>query len=62
MVKLSGDACPKLLLLASCALAMGPARPLSTHSIAAKVLLAKAQSSCGPCTSRSHPSRGDAMG
>jgi cellulose synthase operon protein C len=45
MVKLSGDACPKLPLLASCALAMGPARPLSAHSIAAKVLLAKAQSS-----------------
>ena len=27
MAKLSGNACPKLLLLATCALAMGLARP-----------------------------------
>ena len=44
MVKLSGNAYPKLLLLASCALAMGLARPLSAQSTAEKVLLAKAQS------------------
>jgi predicted Zn-dependent protease len=44
MVKLSGNAYPKLLLLASCALAMGLARPLSAQSSAEKVLLAKAQS------------------
>jgi cellulose synthase operon protein C len=44
MVKLSGNAYPKLLLLASCALAMALARPLSAQSTAEKVLLAKAQS------------------
>jgi len=44
MVKLSGNAYPKLLLLASCGLAMGLARPLSAQSTAEKVLLAKAQS------------------
>jgi cellulose synthase operon protein C len=44
MVKLSGSAYPKLLILASCALAMGLARPLSAQATAEKVLLAKAQS------------------
>src|ERR1700678_2006222 len=44
MAKLSGNACPKLLLLATCALAMGLARPLSAQSTAEKVLLSKAQS------------------
>jgi tetratricopeptide (TPR) repeat protein len=44
MVKLSGNACPKLLLLASCALAIGLARPLSAQSTAEKILLSKAQS------------------
>jgi cellulose synthase operon protein C len=44
MVKSSGNAYPKLLLLAACALAMGLARPLSAQSTAEKVLLAKAQS------------------
>ena len=38
------NACPKLLLLATCALAMGLARPLSAQSTAEKVLLSKAQS------------------
>jgi cellulose synthase operon protein C len=44
MAKLSGNACPKLLLLATCALAMGLARPLSAQSTAEKILLSKAQS------------------
>ena len=44
MAQLSGNACPKLLLLASCALAMGLVRPVSAQSTAEKVLLSKAQS------------------
>src|SRR6202012_2390373 len=44
MAKLSGNACPKLLLLATCALAMGLGRPMAAQSTAEKVLLSKAQS------------------
>ena len=44
MVKMSGNACPKLLLMASCALAMGLSSRLSAESPAEKMLLAKAQS------------------
>ena len=44
MVNSSPGACPRLLLFASCVLALGLARPLSAQSTAEKVLLAKAQS------------------
>ena len=44
MVKLSGKACPKLLLMASCVLAMGLSNRLCAESPAEKMLLAKAQS------------------
>ena len=44
MVKMSGNACPKLLLMASCALAMGLSSRLSAESPAEKMLLTKAQS------------------
>ena len=43
-LRLSGNVCPKLLLLATCALAMGLARPLYAQSTAEKILLSKAQS------------------
>ena len=44
MVKMSGNTGPKLLLMASCALAMGLSSRLSAESPAEKMLLAKAQS------------------
>jgi cellulose synthase operon protein C len=44
MVKMSGKAYPRLLLMASCALAMGLSNRLSAQSPVEKVLLAKAQS------------------
>src|SRR6202453_350806 len=44
MVRMSGKAYPRLLLMASCALAMGLSNRLSAQSPVEKVLLAKAQS------------------